>query len=277
MPNMERSIEFNPEKIKAFFLDMDGVMYSGSSEIGNLHDIFQKIEKAGILPLFGTNNASRTPAEYVEKMREFGVETKPDQFFTSSVGTVHILRTHYPSSVRLHVFGSAALKKFLVSEGFSLVDDHANVVIASLDKEMTYQKVADAMRNVEEGADFIATNTDSTLASEKGWLPGGGVMVNTVETCTGKKPFVIGKPNTIMIDMARNAYNLKPEEILVVGDRYETDILCGINDGAQTALVLTGYETRESVLKYAVQPNIICKDFDAVVDLIINERNNEHR
>ena len=109
---------------------------------------------------------------------------------------------------------------------------------------------------------------DSTFVTEDGWRPGGGVMVNCVETCTGVKPFVIGKPNTVMIEMVCDAYGLKPEEILAVGDRFETDILGGINFGALTALVLTGYETPETVRKLDQKPDLICADLAEVIETL---------
>ena len=90
-------------------------------------------------------------------------------------------------------------------------------------------------------------------------------MVNCVETCTGIKPFVIGKPNTVMIDMACQTYGLAPDEIMAVGDRYETDIAGGINYGARTALVLSGYETKNTVPFLDPKPDLICEDLAELV------------
>ena len=119
----------------------------------------------------------------------------------------------------------------------------------------------------EHGAKFYATNADKTFPTENGWRPGAGTMVNCVETCSGKKPFVIGKPNTVMIEMACNQCNLQPDEIMAVGDRYETDIEGGIRFGARTALVLSGYETQETVPYLDPKPDIICQDLTELIKI----------
>ena len=122
----------------------------------------------------------------------------------------------------------------------------------------------------EHGAKFYATNTDSTFPTENGWRPGGGVIVNCVETCTGVKPFVIGKPNTVMIEMACKANGLTRDEIMAVGDRYETDIQGGLNYGCPTGLVLTGYETSETLPGLDPKPDLICKDLTELVNVLRN-------
>ncbi len=256
------------KRIKALFLDMDGVLWSGKSEIGDLEQIFRDIEALGLIPLFGTNNATRTPAEYCERLAEYGVYVKPEQFFTSGIATIKQLRDDFPNGRKVHVFGSDSLKKLLRENGIELVDEEpADAVLCSLDKEMTYDKVSKAMVQIMNGAKFYATNADNVLATEKGWRPGGGVIVNAVETCTRVKPFIIGKPNTIMIDMACRQYGLQPHEIMAVGDRHETDIMGGYNYGAKTALVMTGFETPDSVTHLIPQPDLICADLTEVVSL----------
>lgn len=257
------------KKVKALFLDMDGVLWSDKKEIGNLHDVFESIQAAGLKVLFGSNNSTRTPEEYCAKLAGFGVEVKPEQFFTSGIATIQQLKKDFPSGCRVYVFGSPSLKKLLSDNGIEVVEENADAVLASMDREMSYEKVSRAMIEIcEHGAKFYATNTDSTFATENGWRPGGGVVVNCVETCTGVKPFVIGKPNTIMIDMACKANGLRPDEIMAVGDRYETDILGGQNYGARTGLVLTGYETMESASALKEQPDLICKDLGELVSVL---------
>ena len=240
---------------------MDGVLWTDKREIGNLHEVFDSLHESGLKVLFGSNNATKTPQEYCEKLASFGVSVKPEQFFTSGIATIYQLKKDFPEDPKVYVFGSPSLKKLLSENGIEIVDENADVVLASLDREINYEKISRAMIEIcEHGAKFYATNTDSTFVTENGWRPGGGVMVNCVETCTGVKPFVIGKPNTVMIEMACKANDLKPDEIMAVGDRYETDIQGGINFGARTGLVLSGYETPETVPNLHPAPDLICKD-----------------
>ena len=257
------------KKVKALFLDMDGVLWRNNDPIGNLELNFENIRKAGLIPLFGSNNGTRSPKELCDKLAKWGVHVNPEQFFTSGIGTIYQLKKDFPDGVRLYVFGSQSLKNLMAENGIKVVEEDADAVLVSFDYDLNYGKISRAMIEIcEHGAKFYATNTDSTFVTEDGWRPGGGVMVNCVETCTGVKPFVIGKPNTVMIEMACNAYGLKPEEILAVGDRFETDILGGINFGAPTALVLTGYETPETVRKLDQKPDLICADLAEVIETL---------
>ncbi|NMB94773.1 MAG: HAD-IIA family hydrolase [Flexilinea flocculi] len=258
--------------IKALFLDMDGVLWHGKNPIGDLPSIFHKFQKIGIIPLFGTNNSTRTPEAYRDYLAKMGVEINSDQVITPAVGAAYLFQRDFSINARIHVFGSNALKEYLQKAGFSLVDENADIVLVSLDKEMTYQKVAVAMKLINEGAVFYATNLDNVLASENGWIPGGGVMVNAVQTCTGVSPIVIGKPNTIMANIACEKTGLHPSEILAVGDRYDTDILGGIRAGCRTALVLSGVDSKSSIACYAEQPDLICQDLNTIADQLLTER-----
>lgn len=264
--------KFELRRIKALFLDMDGVLWEGRRPIGDLPAIFEKINRLGILPLFGTNNSTRTPEMYRDLLASFGVKVSPAQVITPAFGAIHVFRERFPGTPRIHILGSPALKEVFTAEGFELVDQDADIVLVSLDREMTYQKVSTAMTLILQGAAFYATNLDNVIASENGWRPGGGVMVNAVQTCTGVTPVVIGKPNTIMIDIMRAQNGLARDEIMTVGDRYDTDILGGINGGSPTAMVLTGVDSRESIQKYLQQPDLICNNLEAVVDTLASNR-----
>lgn len=254
------------KKVKALFLDMDGVLWTDKKEIGNLHEVFESIRESGLIPLFGSNNASKTPREYCEKLAQFGVSVKPEQFFTSGIATVHQLWKDFPQGPKVYVFGTPSLKKILSDGGIEVVEENADAVVVSIDWNITYEKIARSMIEINEhGAKFYATNTDSTFVTENGWRPGGGTMVSCVKTCTGAEPFVIGKPNTVMIDMACSTYGLQPDEIMAVGDRFETDILGGLNYGARTGLVLTGYETPETVKTLERKPDLICADLAELI------------
>ena len=257
------------KKVKALFLDMDGVLWTDKKEIGNLHEVFESIREAGLTVLFGTNNATRTPEEYCQKLASFGVHVEPEQFFSSGIGTVYQLRKDFPQGPRIYVVGSDSLKKTLRDNGFEVVEENAEVVLASLDRGINYEKIARAMIEIcEHGAKFYATNTDSTFVTENGWRPGGGIVSACIETCTGQKPFIIGKPNTVMIELACEQNHLAPDEIMAVGDRYETDIEAGLRFGARTGLVLTGYETAETVPFLDPKPDLICKDLAELVQTL---------
>ncbi len=264
----------NLKKVKALFLDLDGVLWHGSKPIGDLENIFAKLSRAEIRPYIGTNNATLTPSAYQKKLRNFGVTIDPEQVMSPAVAAAWLFQTQFPSKPVVHVFGSPALKEYLSNNGFQLSDERADVVLTSLDKEMTYKKVAVAMRLINKGATFYATNTDPILASEEGWLPGGGVIVNAVTTCTGKTPVVIGKPEPFMIKLVMEKFNLNCEELIAVGDRYDTDILGGIRAGCKTVLVQTGVDNKKTIAEHAIQPDLILKDLNELADMLSEAKRN---
>ncbi len=263
---------YDAKKLKALFLDMDGVIWSGKDPIGNLSDLFRKIETLGLIPLFGTNNASRTPDEYVNRLKGYEVNIQIDQVFSSALGAVYELKKRCPDKHKIYAIGSDDFKNFLRSNGFTLVESGADAVLTSLDRDLTYQKLAAAMQNINNGAAFFATNDDKTIPFGDHFEPGAGMIAAALQICTGEKPYVFGKPNTVMIDMARKRFNLLPEEVLAVGDRYDTDIMGGINDHAQTALVLSGIETIDSIRERDPQPDIICSNLTELVDRLAEDR-----
>lgn len=131
------------------------------------------------------------------------------------------------------------------------------MVLAGLDRGFNYTKMAIAMRNIREGASFIATNTDATLATERGFKPGGGAIVRAIEVASGKRATVVGKPSKIMGEFILRELEIEPSDSLLIGDRLETDIAFGRALGMHTALVLTGVSTEEEVEKSDVKPDYI--------------------
>ena len=119
------------KKVRALFLDMDGVLWSDKEEIGNLHEIFESVRESGLKVFFGSNNATRTPVEYCEKLADFGVSVEPEQFFTSGIATIRQLRTDFPDGPKVYVFGSPSLKKLLTDNGIEVVEENADVVLAN--------------------------------------------------------------------------------------------------------------------------------------------------
>ena len=259
-------------KIKALFLDLDGVVWHGASPIGDPAATFRKIHALNLLPLVGTNNATQTPEAYCEKFASFGVEMKPEYIFSPAIGSVERFREEFPSSVRIHVLGSDALRDYLRGAGFAVVDKNADVVLASLDQRFTYDKLAAAQREVLNGAKFYATNLDNVLLTEAGIRPGGGAVVAALASCTGVAPIVIGKPEPCMIQIAMRKFGLTPEEILVIGDRYDTDILGGLNAGCASVLVLSGVDNPQTIAKYDRAPDWICADLAAAIDRLEIEK-----
>jgi HAD superfamily hydrolase (TIGR01457 family) len=252
-------------KIKALIIDMDGVLWRAEQPIGDLPAIFQRIEEMGLKTIFATNNSTRTVEKYVERLHQFGIETDQEQIVTSSIATTYLLKKRFPDGGPVFVVGETGLIETLKSNGFYQQDENVLAVVAGMDTTATYAKLSQATLLIHAGAAFYATNPDSTFPTPRGPAMGAGGLIAAIETSSGVKPIIAGKPFTPMMSLVLEKLNLAPEEILAVGDRLNTDIQAGKNIGCKTALVLTGISTREEAEALDSPPDIIAADFATLI------------
>jgi 4-nitrophenyl phosphatase len=231
-------------EIKHLIIDMDGVLYRGNQPMPRLCEFFAFLRERSISFILATNNSTSTPQQYVDKLERMGVTVSPSEILVSGQATARFLRREYPCGTRVHVFGMNALKQALTDEGFVLADEQVQLVVASMDRELTYDKLKRASLLIRAGARFIATNLDPTNPAEDGLLPGTGSMIAILETASGVKPQAIGKPEPIMYQLAMEQMHAQPETTAAIGDRADTDILGGKLAGLTTICVLSGSSNR---------------------------------
>jgi len=231
-------------QITHLILDMDGVLYRGNEPMPRLRELFAFLREQRISFMLMTNNTTRTPHEHAEKLARMGVQVSPAEILVSAQAAARYLRRDYPAGTRVHVFGMPALRQAMTEEGFVLADDDVKVVVASVDREVTFEKVKVASRLIHGGARFIATNLDPNIPSEHGFLPGSGAMIAMLATASGVAPTAVGKPEPIMYELAMVQMGARPETTAAVGDRVMTDIVGGKRAGLTTICVLTGASDR---------------------------------
>jgi 4-nitrophenyl phosphatase len=231
-------------KITHLIIDMDGVLYRGDQPMPRLREFFIFLRQRAIPFILATNNSTRTPQEYVEKLARMGVQVAPDEILVSGQATARFLAREYPRGTRVHVFGMPALKQAMTDEGFVLADENVQLVVASMDREVTFEKLKRATLLIRGGACFIATNLDPTNPSEEGLLPGTGAMIVALEVASGVKATAIGKPEPVMYQLAMDQMDACPETTAAIGDRADTDILGGKRAGLTTICVLSGSSDR---------------------------------
>lgn len=240
---------------KGFVLDLDGVVYRGKELISDSKARIASLRKKSKV-LFLTNNSTRTRADYVKKLGGFGIIVDEKEIITSAYAAALYVKENYKKP-NVFIIGEDGLKSELEWQGIDVGWRDSNIVLVGLDREFNYQKISRALRLIQNGADFIATNTDNTLITESGILPGGGSIVRAVETACGKEPIIIGKPSQIIGKIVLDKLKLKPEDVLLLGDRLETDIAMGNKLGMKTALVLTGVSKREDIEKSGIEPDFV--------------------
>lgn len=266
---MNTSPEYN---YKALILDMDGVIWKDSEPIGDLAKIFDKLSNAGIKFAFVTNNATRTVSQYVVRLREYGILIAENLVINSALATALYLSDRYPKGEKVFIIGEEGLISTLSEFGFTHDENKPAAVIVGLDRSLTYEKLRKAALFIKRGSLFIGTNPDPTLPTPDGVIPGTGAFLAALETATGNKPIIIGKPQPMLFRIALQRLGEPAEKTLVVGDRLATDIAGGIAANCPTGLVLSGVTRKEEVENSPYQPTLIAEDFGSLVDLIVCNR-----
>ncbi len=243
------------KKFKCFVIDLDGVVYKGRELIPGVDRKIASLQRRAKV-FFLTNNSTRSRMQYVEKLRDFGIYTTEDDIVTSGYAAAKYITEKYPRG-KVYVIGEDGLKKELEWHGVQVCWRDCNIVLVGLDRNINYMKLSLALNFILRGAKFIATNTDNTLVTEKGLMPGAGAIVSAVRMASRKEPTIIGKPSEIIGDIILEKAGVDPQEILVIGDRLETDIAMGKRCGMKTALVLTGYATTEDVKQSSIKPDFV--------------------
>ncbi len=247
---------------------MDGVLWSGNQPIGHLPSVFANMEQRGWKISLATNNSSQTIPQYVDRLASFGVLVQPHQIVNSSIVTAAYLKQLFPHGGPVFVLGEEALAKTLADMGFYSVTEKPLAVIVGIDFHLTYEKLAQATLLVHTGALLVATNADTTFPTSRGLLPGTGAILAALVTATNKQPLIIGKPEPTLYRAALDSMSLRPQEVLVVGDRLEIDIAGAQALGCRTALVLSGATAREQVTDWSPPPDWIANDLTHLLQCI---------
>jgi len=253
---------------KLFLLDMDGTIYLDDELFDGTLDLLEYVKNIGGRYIFLTNNSSRGTESYIEKLGRLGIEAKPDDFVTSADATIWYLRKTYPMEMKYYLCGTKSLKSMFRKAGFHVTEkeEKADALILGYDTELTYQKLTDCVKMINRGLPYIATHPDLVCPVSYGYAPDCGSVINMLETCTGRRPEVIGKPQPEMVYLAMQKTGFRPEETCMTGDRIYTDIACGVNAGIDTFFVLSGEGTTEDIEKYGITPAYIFDNIREIAD-----------
>jgi 4-nitrophenyl phosphatase len=236
------------QMVRAIILDMDGVLWRGDQVLPQAAAFLDFLRGRGIPFALATNNSGNSPAQYDAKLARMGLGQVPqDRIITSGVVAIHYLKKQLPRGARIYVIGEDGLRVMVAEAGFVVADDEAEAVLAGIDRNFTYAKAYTATRLIRAGALFVGTNPDLTFPMPEGLSPGAGSILAMLAAAGGRQPVVMGKPERAMFEEASAALGVPLDRTLMIGDRLDTDIAGAVKLGLQTALVLTGIETRESV------------------------------
>lgn len=259
------------ENYRAFMIDLDGVVYLLNEPIPGAREAIWQVQERELPFVFLTNNSASTPEQYVQKLAKFEIIIAPEQIVTSSQAVGRYLDLNYETSGQTaFVIGETGLIFELEARGLRLLETGeagvAGFVFVGMDRNFDFEKLKAAVIAIRNGADFIAANADKTYPTPEGLWPGAGSIVAAVATGSGKEPYVAGKPNPIMVEVALDRMGTEASETLLIGDRLETDILAGIEAGIDTMLVLTGISRAEEIEERDIRPTHVGDDLRALTE-----------
>jgi len=260
---MTQSLETLRE-IRALLIDMDGVLWRGKTPMPGLTDFFDLLRERPIAFRVVTNNAGRTPDQYVDRLAGMGVRVTREEILTSGVATAQYLVATAPGAL-VYVIGTEGFRQLLADYGLHLSSgDRADFVVVGWDQELTFRKLADATILIRAGAKFIGTNPDVTWPDEQLLLPGNGATLAYLQASTSVAPLIIGKPERPMFDAALAALGTDRTATAMLGDRIETDILGAQDAGLRAILVLSGASSRADLEASPARPDWVFDDIQAL-------------
>jgi HAD superfamily hydrolase (TIGR01457 family) len=244
-------------------IDMDGVLYRGNNPLPGLPEFFEFLRGRGIGFRLATNNSGSTPQQYAAKLRRMGADVAPGEIITSGTATARWLAGRLPPGARVHVFGEASLRTAVTEAGFELADEDVSAVVASIDWDVTFDKIKRACLLIRRGALFVATNLDPTRPTEEGLVPGTGALIAAIATGAEVQPIAIGKPEPTMFEQAMAEMGATPATTATLGDRIDTDMEGGRRAGLTTIMVLSGSTLRPEAEAYGCE-----HIFEDITDLL---------
>ena len=250
------------KKIKLFVLDMDGTIYLGDKILPGAMEFIKTARELGKKVVFFTNNASKNPLNYVDKLNRMGFGAVREDVVTAGDVTIEYLKRHRPGEA-VFLVGTPALEESFKQAGIKL-SEKANIVVSSFDTTLTYEKLVIACDLIRNGADFYCTHPDYNCPTETGFIPDSGAIAALITASTGALPKYLGKPHKETADMISELFGVPFQETAIVGDRLYTDIALGRNNGLMSILVLSG-ETKMEDVNEDNAPDII---FDGIGEIL---------
>lgn len=222
--------------------DLDGVIYLIDKPIDGAAEAVERLRAAGTAVAYATNNASRRAGDVAALLTGMGVPAAVDEVLTSAGAAAAMLAERLPAGAPVLVVGAEALRAEVRDAGLTPVerlDDEPAAVVQGYGPDVGWKILAEASLAVRAGALWMATNTDRTLPSPRGPLPGNGSLVSVLRTALNREPdVVVGKPAPALFATAASQSGSRRP--LVVGDRLDTDIEGAVGAGMDSLLVLTG-------------------------------------
>lgn len=256
------------DRYDGLLVDLDGVVWIGREPVPGSPQALRELLEAGKRLVFVTNNPGKLPAAYAGRLRELGVEVGPERVVTAGMVAARLAGEAAGAGGSAFVIGAPALKEMVAATGARLLEGEeawgADVVVVSGHRGFDYAELLAAKRALDRGAAFFATSHDPTMPYPGGELPGTGAVLAAVETATGRRAEIAGKPERHLFEMAVEAIG-GDGRLAMVGDRVSSDVVGGRNAGLETILVLSGTTSRAEAEAADPAPDHVIEGLDALL------------
>ncbi|GMA87348.1 acid sugar phosphatase [Angustibacter aerolatus] len=253
--------------VECWLTDMDGVLVHEEHAIPGASEFLAALQSSGRRFQVLTNNSIYTPRDLQARLRTSGIEVPEDAIWTSAMATAQFLDDQRPGGTAF-VVGESGLTTALHEIGYVLTQRDPDYVVLGETRTYSFSAITQAIRHIDAGARFVATNPDATGPSNEGSLPATGSVAALITRATGVTPYYIGKPNPLMMRTALNRIDAHSETTVMIGDRMDTDVISGLEAGLRTLLVLTGSTKREQVERFPYRPTRVLDSIADVVPLV---------
>jgi NagD protein len=250
--------------VRTWLSDMDGVLVHEDEAIPGASEFVKRLQEMGRPFLLLTNNSIFTPRDLKARLQRSGIDVPEESIWTSALATAQFLDDQRPGGTA-YVIGEAGLTTAMHEIGYVLSERDPEYVLLGETRTYSFEAITTAIRLIEGGARFIATNPDPTGPSANGPIPATGSVAALITRATGVSPYFVGKPNPLMMRSALNRLDAHSESTVMVGDRMDTDIISGLEAGLRTILVLTGSTKPHEVERFPYRPTEVA---ESVADLI---------
>ena len=251
-------------KITSWLTDMDGVLVHEGHVLPGAAELIAKWQANDTPFLVLTNNSIYTPRDLSARLISGGLNVPEDRIWTSALATAAFLDKQMPKG-SAYVIGETGLTQALHDIGYVQTDNNPDYVVLGETRNFNFENLTRAIRLINAGARFIATNPDATGPSAEGPLPATGSVAALITKATGMEPYIVGKPNPMMFRSAMRKIGAHSESTGMIGDRMDTDVVAGIEAGLHTVLVMTGIADDAEIKKYPFRPTEI---LNSVQDLV---------
>jgi HAD superfamily hydrolase (TIGR01450 family) len=250
------------DRYDGFLIDLDGVVWIGREPVAGAAEALRRLLADGKELVFVTNNPGKPASAYAERLREAGVAVDDGGVVTAGTATAELAARRAGRGASAFAIGAPAFRESAAAAGLELLEGEeahgAEAVLVSGHRGFDYGELFTATRALQRGALLFATSRDPTMPMPGGAWPGTGSVLAAVETASGARAEIGGKPEPHLFAAARE--RISGSRVAMVGDRLASDIAGGRRAGLETILVLTGSTSRAEADSAEPRPDHVLDD-----------------